>query len=534
MALEPVDARQQQMTDVNSESVNHGVGASLATADDADRVFAPMPRTESWPAAPDSAVHPESLLARLGAALEAGRVRYCQWKGHARLARLGAGEGDLDLLVDRAHAGAVSAILDSLGFRLALPPAARQVPGVLSYLGVDPACNHLLHVHVHFRLIIGRMWSRYYRLPMEDAVLDSSIERAHFRTPAPDFELLLYVLRTTLRHGPLEALSLRDPRWLRSAALELELLEDEARHADLVRLLRQHLPEVDHGCFERCRASLRRGSAPVFRLLARLELERRLSAHRRSAGAGALLAGIARRVRRVVQPLNRERHGPGKRLASGGAVIALVGADGAGKSTCARALRQFMAAELDVHHAHLGRPRRSLLTLAVGGALRLSRRMDARRRVAPPSRTTAHLELMRYVCTARDRMRLQQRVQRRATMGGLVLCERYPMRENHALAGPSLAQGEALAARTRFAATLRRCELDYYSRMAAPDLVVVLRVEPDTAVWRKPEEPAAYVHRRASIVWATEWPERHAILVDADQPLPHVLRELRSRIWEAL
>jgi thymidylate kinase len=520
------------MAERTSSSVTDATGTLLAHQELTHSAFTALRQPEPWHGAAEAVLQPDALLARLAEALEQGRVRYCQWKGHARLARLAAGEGDLDLLVDRRHAGALSAMLDLLGFRLALPPGARQVPGVLSYLGVDPACDRLLHVHVHHQLIVGRTWSRYYRLPVEQPVLDSSMTRTYFRTPSPEFELLLYVLRRTLQHHPLDALRTREPQWLRSAALELELLEDEAEQSALIQLLDLHLPEIDRGCFERCHASLRPGSSPGIRLLARMELERSLRGHRRSRGAGAVLAAVGRRIRGSMQP--RRDAGAGKRLASGGAVIALVGADGSGKSTCARALHQFLATELDVLHAHLGRPPRSLFTLAVGGALRAARRVDARRKTERPSRATSHLELMRYVCTARDRLRLQQRVQRRATLGGVVLCERYPVPQNQALAGPSTAQGEALTARTRFAATLRRRELDYYDRMTRPDLLVVLRVDPDTAVWRKPEEPADYVRRRATIVWETEWPERQTIVVDAGRPLPDVLTELRSRIWEAL
>src|SRR5205085_1992154 len=63
----------------------------------------------------------------------------------------------------------------------------------------------------------------------------------------------------------------------------------------------------------------------------------------------------------------------GKGLVTGGRVLALVGGDGAGKTTCATELTAWLGRELATLRVHLGRPPRSLATLAVGCALGLAR-----------------------------------------------------------------------------------------------------------------------------------------------------------------
>jgi hypothetical protein len=53
-------------------------------------------------------------------------------------------------------------------------------------------------------------------------------------------------------------------------------------------------------------------------------------------------------------------------------------------------------------------------------------------------------------------------------------------------------------------------------------------------VLRKPEEPADYVRARGRTIRETDWSAARAHLVDASQPLPNVLRELKTTIWSIL
>jgi hypothetical protein len=82
----------------------------------------------------------------------------------------------------------------------------------------------------------------------------------------------------------------------------------------------------------------------------------------------------------------------------------------------------------------------------------------------------------------------------------------------------------------RIAAIERR----YYERILPPDVLLVLRLAPDEAVQRKPEEPREYVRRRADVIWQTDWSGTGAVVVDASRPLPAVVANLKRAIWAAL
>ncbi|HEX7120770.1 MAG TPA: hypothetical protein VF178_00280 [Gemmatimonadaceae bacterium] len=471
------------------------------------------------------------LPTRLAIAMAEASVRHCQWKGAWKFERWSEGEGDIDLLVDRTARSRFEAVLTSLGFRMASADPRFALPGVSSWLALDGDTDRLIHVHVYHQLYVGQPWSTHLRLPIERAVLESAMPGAWFSMPAVEFELVMLVLHGTLRHGVSDLTRDGDAEWLPALRSRVEHLGGEADPYVVADILSEHLPELGAACFDRCQAALGQECSPWRRLAVRRELTWRLRAYARRPSALALVA----RAGRALPSIAGKRalpHGR-KRLATGGAVIALAGTDGAGKSTCARDLHQWLGAELRVRHAHLGLPPRGIGSLLAGGVLRGARRIDAWRGRSTPSPLTAYCELLRAFATARDRRALYRRVWRFASDGGIAICERYPVPEEHALVGPSSAQGVATAARGRVASLLRRREAAHYARMREPDVLVVLRVSPAIAVGRKLDEPPAYVHDRACRVANVVW-RSMAVMVDADRPLAEVGRDVRRRVWEAL
>jgi hypothetical protein len=468
------------------------------------------------------------LLDRLATALHDRGIGYCQWKGHWSGHRWASGRGDVDLLVDRESMVQFRSVLDQLGFKPATPSGERQIHGIESYVGHDPSVRRLLHLHVHFRLLLGDYWRTIYRLPLERAMLDAAIPGTPFKVPAPAYQYLVFVLRMALRQRgrpffPPRAL------WLRGIQGQLDFLDGWSHREEIVSILERHLPSVDLHLFDRCRESLRLESDRVERAAVRRELHRRLRPHSRRPPLPALIVATGEKL--LPAPARRLLIQGGMWLKGGGTVVALVGGDGAGKSTCARALTAWLSAQFPTLWAHLGRPPRSLLTLWVGGMLKTERALYRRLHRAEPVGST--VELLRHLCTARDRYRLYQRVCRFAAGGGIAVCERYPIPQNRLLAGPCIPDlvGPAPAGIARL---LRDLEAAYYDAILPPDALFVLRLHPELAVLRKPDEPADYVRTRGQVVWDTDWSQTKAQVIDASVSFPEVLAELKSRLWAVL
>src|SRR5688572_5045695 len=102
--------------------------------------------------ASDTGAEALGLVRQLAEHLDRRGIHYCHWKSNWRVRAAAQGLGDLDLLVRRSDARCFCEVMSGLGFRLVKDPGAKQLPGVLSFYGVDSSSGSWLHVHAHFQL----------------------------------------------------------------------------------------------------------------------------------------------------------------------------------------------------------------------------------------------------------------------------------------------------------------------------------------------------------------------------------------------
>jgi thymidylate kinase len=350
------------------------------------------------------------------------------------------------------------------------------------------------------------------------------VRKQPFSVPEPELEFILFVLRTVQRGGVRDLVAPGPPRWLLEVQPEYGYLLARVDRQHLESRLAELLPNVDRAFFDSCARAIRPEASRWRRMSRRLGLHWRLLPHAWRPSIAMLPRRFGRRLRLLPRPGRM-------RLARGGTVFAFVGGDGAGKTTCLALLRGWLSGPFEVMTAHLGRPPRSLTTLAVGGVLKLRRALGRWLGANGDTASSGILELLRLVCTARDRYRLFVKARRFAAAGGVALCERYPIPQNRLLVGPEIARLLGHGQDTPLARRLMRAEQDYYRRITPPDVVIVLMVDPELAVQRKVTEPPDYVRARARIIWETDWTGTGAHLVDAGRSLPQVITDLKTLLW---
>ncbi len=483
-----------------------------------------------------------SLVYRLCKALDTEEVVYCHWKSNEAIDRSESGENDLDLLVGRGDVACFSEILCRLGFIETRGPAASELPGIVNYYGYDAAADKIVHVHAHYQLVIGHDLTKNYHLPIERPYLESAVQDGLFRIPAPEFELVVFVIRMMLKHAAPDtffagygALSAREQR-------ELDYLQDRADLLKVHGILKQHLPCVEASLFDKCLRSLRGDCRVWTRVGAGRQLQTRLNAHARRS----YLSDVCLKPwRRLCTAIRRRVFGrlPGERLARGGAIIAVVGGDGAGKSTAIEELDSWLSKDFQAGRVHLGKPPWLWTTVAVRGTLKLGRLLGLWEFRKSPIRYTVNGEetvfpgfpaLLREVCTAHDRYRAYAKARRTAAKGGLVICDRYPLAQIKLMEDlePDLVFNNG--PKTRLVTFLVRLGQGYHRRIMPPEILIVLRVDPQVAVLRKTNEQAESVRARCQEVWEADWRLIPAHVIDASRPKAEVLSELKSHIWSRL
>jgi thymidylate kinase len=468
-------------------------------------------------------------------------IRYCHWKSNEEIVRSASGDNDLDLLIDRRDMSRFALLLQELSFKEARPSRAREVPGIVDHYGHDVETGRLVHLQAHYQLVLGDDMTKSFRLPIERAYLASVTQGEVFALPAPELELAVLVIRLVLKHASLDAQLCGQGSLTSSERRELDSLLEAVPRPVLAAAVAEHLPFVPAELFERCIGAVDPTTPARRRAATAVELERRLAAH-------------ARRPRRIDVPLKigrrslrgAHRHllhrAARKRPTGGGLVIAVVGSDGAGKSAAVDELIAWLRPAFPVARFHLGKPPRPLSSTLVRNTMRVARlgpilantRLPARATRGSGDRPVAFPGtgwLLWHAINARDRRRTYAKALRHATNGGIAVCDRYPLPELDLMDGSrtgGLGDGAGLSGLSR---RLLRFERRCYADIGHPDLLVVLRVHPDVAVRRRPDQDATFVRDRAAEVAAVDWERTPAVVVDANRSIGEVMAELRRLVW---
>lgn len=492
--------------------------------------------------APDATATTTALFDTLNRA----GIRYCHWKSNLRLGRGLSGATDLDLLIDPADAERFREQLAAFRVRRVLAPPGKRYPSIEDYLGFDTTTGALFHLHVHYQLVLGEQFVKNYRLPLAARLLDSARPRLGVMTPAPELELTVLCLRALLKYrdrdGVKDLLGIRSPGIPAPISDEIRWLATQTT-IDRTRAVAEETLGPEVGSVIGLFLPLALGESRDGRALLRLRRDVRdaLRLYRRH-GRGLALAHY---VRESIRRRNRLRFGPARKMSlpGGGLSVALLGADGAGKTTVTTTLHDQFGRMLETRRYYLGSKQPSRISdwlYIVFRAFRRGRRSFVARfgaeNVVARGLVAVRQSLLyaHYLSIGRDRYRRHRRGLRDAARGALVIYDRFPLVAP--LDGPIIREsGEGWIARA-----FARREEALYRRFQPPDLLVALVVDPDLSLQRKPDHDREVVETKARLLHELingqgEHPVAGRIaVIDAAQPLPRVLAEAGAVIWANL
>ncbi len=515
-----------------------------------------IPTLETWATAQENSITLEAVAA-LFQALNQHNLRYCHWKSNLRLENSLRGQTDLDLLVDRRHSQTFRQILSEHNVKLVLAPPGKRYPAVEDYLGFDPASGKSFHLHVHYHLVLGEQLVKNYRLPLETHFLDSVRLRYGVNIPAPELELIVLSMRALLKYRDRDAI--QDILSLRPAGLpehilkEIEWLMGQTSVERLSQALTELAEVVPADVvleFLHVVVDMPRPGAALFHL--RRRVRRALRPYQRNSRWQAILTYFKETWRR--RKRFRFSRLPKMMLPTGGVTLALVGADGAGKSTMCQRLAQWLSWKMDVRVYYLGSKQPSRRSRVAYLLFRMARRThrEISRVIGEQNPVARFLETVRqsflyahYVFIGQDRYRRYVAGRKRAMAGSIVIFDRYPLDAITGQLGPHLLDGPQIQQVVegdlgRIAQALARAEQNLYDNMRAPDYLFVLEVSPETSLQRKPDHHRTAVEAKSQTIGElvalaeSGAAKFNLVAINADHPMEEVIAQLKTKIWEVL
>lgn len=467
--------------------------------------------------------------------LNQDKISYCHWKSNSHLMEGLAGYTDLDLLFSTNHKEKVEDLLNKYKFKQVFTPSPRNYPYLEDYIGFDEYSGRLVHFHIHYKLILGEQLLKNYHLPIETLMLNSIKLDNGIKIPAPELELLMLIIRSCMKVRVRDVLvhffrikySLFSPDILKEYHFLINNYSP-AKFKDFFIKTSLPLPYLKIAGFIRKIAAGNLSSADILKM--RYYVFNKLKSFRRHNYIITLKNKLKTNIYltpglRNIFPLHK------KHLAQKGILIAIVGADGSGKTTLVKELTKWLSWKMQVRTLYFGMPKTLSLKIVnkLISFLRLPTRIGLKKKFASVVNLSHYVSAHRWIWVARKRLRIYRKAFVWTEKGMIVIADRYPLREFWNMARPM--DGPRIKKEWGSAGSkLADFEQHYYSQIGSPDKIFVLKTDIDELRKRKKDLDFHSHQRKAETVNSIK-ESSHISIINAARAYPDVLKELKQCIW---
>lgn len=488
-------------------------------------------------------------------ALHAEDIRYCHWKNNPDHIRASfTGESDVDVLFDIKQKEKIETVLLAQGFKRFDIVRERYYEDIEDFITLDFTTGKLIHLHTHYRLTMGPLFSKNYQLDIEEMVLAKRIfiEETGVYGSTAAIQLLILYLNESLKFRTRDVVKvklrdkikysskvLREYQWLKvqvNAQEWKQLIADVFVNSQEVHLLTNK--------------PFNKSVLLKFRSVVKKQFsgKRIFSSAVWMRWRNEFIINFRKVLGLVTEPVVNRRINP-----RGGVVVAVIGADGSGKSTVTKDIRVTFEKKLDVCRIYFGRGdgrisfSRKLLRKLKGivkpEKKKKNKSSDVKEIAKPkiaykePGKgfVASVYKIIEALLVAHEKRVNLNRMNTARSKGMLVICDRFP--QNQIMGyndGPLLYH--LVDSSNPFFKILARWEKSIYERSEKnpPDLLIKLIADAAIVEKRKPGE-TLMEKLEAKIEGIKSLRVNSAMVtIDAAQPLQEVLYQVRKEIWSKL
>ena len=487
-----------------------------------------------------------SSIEKLLKTLDKCDILYCHWKSNEHLSEALNGDTDLDILFDPAQRTDLERVFSECGLKRFRAVPLMQYNAIEDYIGFDQETAKIWHVHTHYRMTLGEKHLKGYTITPWGSILLKDRMKGEsgvwVSDPSDEYVMLLCRIALKLRLRDTFRTLGKDDKveiaWLK------ERISPESVAAATDRLMGQKSKEEILKLYG---SDLEKKSQ--FRNLQRI-LRKEL---RSFTAYGRLGSWFTRHYRElfwicggVKRRLGLSNYSASRRVSpSGGIVVAILGCDGAGKSTTLSYIKKEFNKKLDVVSIYFGsgdgsssllRKPMKLVAKKIGGkgvGHAIEKEYAENKRVSKKSRLYSAAKLIWAITLAQEKKTKQRQMMKARNRGLLVLTDRYPQSII-----PGAGDGPLLNRYQKAKGLLKRMsdwEKKIYEGFSEnpPDLAIKLMVPTEVAIARKPEMSVGEIENKKKIVMDMEISE-HTAVIDTSRSFEITRGEVMSEIWKQI
>ncbi len=501
----------------------------------------------------DQTLRDENLATRLANEAKNAGLVLCHWKSNQRLDLSVQGKTDLDMSIPPEQESRLRVLLKDLGFIEFRSRPWQQYAGVTDWLGADPVTGIMLHLHLHTRLLTGAKAIKEQGLPwlelMNAEVTPDPVTGINI--PPKAFEAHLLLTREAIKsqnlRGQILTLKQGGIPVTRESRVEMTWLLKQCSDEEIERW---GIMLWGSERWKRMKPDFKDEilwSNSQFRRL-RTEISTSLAPHRSGTALGHSARFITMRFTSYLHKFQAwldSTTSSGKHVIGHRApIIAIVGSDGAGKSTVTANLLKWLSWKADVTMVYFGtnhrwfrQLRKAVLHIKPSGkGVQSVSHQDRQFTTITHSRSLFPLWLqgIKWAVMARMRLHLQRKAQRLSRNGTIILADRYPQTEvKGTYDGPSRLDIVGLGVLGRL---LQRYEHRVYKKLTStqPDLVIKLIAPLEVALERKPDHDPDAIAAKVELTRSIMFGGAPIVEIDAAKPLDEVLTEVRRHVWSVI
>ncbi len=480
----------------------------------------------------------KSILSRFFKDIEAQNIRYCHWKSIDRMDEVMEGRTDIDLLIDDKQTALFRSLLAEYKAIPVRPRLWMTYPSMEDFLIYDSHIGKFYHLHLHYRLIMGKKNAKEYILPLEELYLKTRVKHSKYDTYIvnPELDLIMLLLRYSVKYSSFQknyqkirghkVSEIREMQYLIPLCDE-NILKTTAKKVDAkLDADGQIATFFENEYYKNPKQHIRKLK----------QLKKSITLYRR---AGYLEVFFVRKLRKYLNLFAAFGRNNAKHTVQGGLTVALVGADGSGKTTITDRVIKELRTKLSARKYYMGFNARSfsyktkllaLLSYIPRGAKFIFKN-DFGKKINIFGQLI--IEYGGYL----DRKKLYDKSLRDKANGMIGFYERFPLK-NTIDYPQSFFNKEDLKVieKSKYLTKLRLQLEKKYDKLKPADINFFIKTPPDVIRSRREMSDKTFekVKRKFKRVDDFVTSKDYFITIDASRPLDDVVLEVKNYIFKNL